>query len=229
VIRLVASQRRTALPFVLAHVASPDVELRFWATYLLTELVYPDSIDAALGRVFDEDMRVRRVARAAVRALAEAHPAPVIERLAEVANDDRAPWVRRVQAVEALGEAREPSAIPVLLRLVEEATNDIRVASRTALVTITRQDFSLDAKKWSAWWEQNKPRHRLEWLIDSLMHEQRAVRATASEELKNITKEYFGYYDDLPKRERERSQGRYRDWWENIGRVRFSRASTRGA
>jgi hypothetical protein len=61
------------------------------------------------------------------------------------------------------------------------------------------------------------------------MHDQRALRGAASEELRTITKEYFAYYDDLPKRERERAQLRYREWWDNIGRVRFSRASTRGA
>jgi len=39
-----------------------------------------------------------------------------------------------------------------------------------------------------------------------------------------------GIGSDLEHRgERERAQARYRDWWDNIGRVRFSRASTRGA
>ena len=50
------------------------------------------------------------------------------------------------------------------------------------------------------------------------MHEQAALRAAAGEELKTITKEYFGYYDDLPKRERERAQSRYREWWNSVGR-----------
>jgi hypothetical protein len=60
------------------------------------------------------------------------------------------------------------------------------------------------------------------------MHEQRSIRGLASDELRTLTKEYFGYYDDLPKRERERAQARYREWWESIGKVRFSRAATRG-
>lgn len=227
VIRLIASQRRTALPFVLSHVGSQDLNKRFWATYLLTELLYPDAIDAALERVHDEDVNVRRAARAAVRALAEVHTGAVIDRLADRVRDDRELWSRRAQAVEALGESREPSAIPVLLGLLDDPAGDVTVAARNALVTISRQDFGLDEKKWTEWWEHNKHRHRLEWLIDSLMHDQRALRAAASDELKTITKEYFAYYDDLPKRERERSQARYREWWENIGRVRFSRAATR--
>ena len=97
---------------------------------------------------------------------------------------------------------------------------------RGALTVITRQDFGASSQKWQAWWDANRDRHRLEWLIDALMHEQAALRAAAGEELKTITKEYFGYYDDLPKRERERAQSRYREWWNSVGRVRFSRASS---
>ncbi|MDF2695327.1 MAG: hypothetical protein K0S65_3710, partial [Labilithrix sp.] len=227
VIRLIASQRRTALPFVLAHVEGADIESRFWATYLLTELVYPDAIDSAIARTFDEDTRIRRVARAATRALAEAHPQPVVERLGEIANTQSV--FRRVQAVDALGETREPLAVPVLLPLLEDDADAVVTATRGALVMITQQDFGRDTDRWLSWWSQNRTRHRIEWLIDSLMHDQRALRGSASDELRTITKEYFAYYDDLPKRERERAQSRYREWWENIGRVRFSRASTRGA
>jgi hypothetical protein len=227
VIRLIASQRRTALPFVLSHVEGADPEARFWATYLLTELVYPDAIDAAIARNFDEDARVRRAARAACRALAESNPQPVVERLGEIANTQS--MVRRVQAIEALGETREPLAVPVLLPLLDESSDQVVKAARAALVTISQQDFGRDTDKWRDWWSDNRHRHRLEWLIDSLMHDQRALRGSASDELRTITKEYFAYYDDLPKRERERAQARYREWWENIGRVRFSRASTRGA
>jgi len=228
VIRLIASQRRTALPFVLAHIEDPDIDKRFWATYLLTELVYPDAIDAAIARVFDDEGRVRRAARSATRALAETHPTPVVERLGEVAKDPKGLLARRVLAVEALGETRESSVAGVLLALLEGGGHkaELATAIRAALVTVTRQDFGADTKKWSAWWAANKEHHRLEWLIDSLMHDHAALRAAAGEELKTITKEYFGYYDDLPKRERERAQSRYREWWNNIGRVRFSRAGT---
>lgn len=227
ILRLIASQRRTALPFVLAHVEAPDAESRFWATYLLTELVYPDAIDAAVSRAFDEDAKVRRAARSAVRALAEAHPAPVVERLGEFTLAQTIEL--RIRAIEALAETREPSAVQVLLPLLDENQAEIAVASQKALIALTRQDFGLELDKWTAWWDQNKGRHRLEWLIDALMHEHRKMRGLAGEELKWITKESFGYYDDLPRRERERAQRKFRDWWDQVGRVRFSRAATRGA
>ena len=53
------------------------------------------------------------------------------------------------------------------------------------------------------------------------MHENPDIRRAAGEELKSLTKEYFGYYDDLPKKERARAQHRYREWWEGRGKARF--------
>ncbi len=229
VLRLVASQRRTALPFVLSHVEDPDVEKRFWATYLLTELLYPEVLDPIVQRVFDAEPRIRRAARAAARAFAEGHPNAIVERLEVVATDGGESLDRRALAVEALGEMREALAVPALIPLLDDPNAQVAAAVRVALTAITRQDCGPSSQKWQPWWDVNKDRHRLEWLIDALMHEQAALRAAAGEELKTITKEYFGYYDDLPKRERERAQSRYREWWNTVGRVRFTRsASPRG-
>src|SRR6185295_16843717 len=100
---------------------------------------------------------------------------------------------------------------PILLALVEDA--DVASAARQALVVITRQDHATDAAKWRDWWSKNEGRHRIEWLIDALMHDQASVRAAAGEELKAITKEQFGYYEHLPRRERIAAQKRYQDWW----------------
>jgi HEAT repeat protein len=225
VIRLVASQRRTALVDVLANVESPDSDLRFWATYLLTELIYPDAVGPAVTRAFDPDPRIRRVARAAVRALAEVYPQQVVDRVAEIANS--VGDSRRLSAIETLGESREPLAVTVLVPLLEQ-DEEVALAAHAALVLITQQDFGSALDRWTSWWEQKKGRHRIEWLIDSLMHDQRALRASANEELRTVTKEHLGYYEDSPRRERERAQTKYREWWETVGRVRFSRASQRG-
>ena len=227
ILRLIAGQRRTALPFVVGDVTSLDPDRRFWATYLLTELVYPDAVDPAVGRVFDENARVRKAARAAIRALAEAHPASVVEKLAAILKSERKRGLH-VKAVEALGESREASAVPLLLPLLDGNDAEVAAATRTALVTISRQDFNLESARWTAWWDANKGRHRIEWLIDSLMNEHRSLRGAASDDLRAVTKEFFAYYDDLPKRERAAAQARYRDWWETIGKVRFSRAGQRG-
>jgi hypothetical protein len=224
VLRLVSSQRRTALPSVLALVEDPNDERRFWATYLLTELVYADAIEPALRRLFDDEPRVRRAARAALRVLAEAHPTTIVERLETLAKDKSTGPSRRARAATGLGDTREALAVPAAIRLLGDRSGEVAAAAHKALVVLTRQDLGMDEDKWSAWWSKNEGRHRFEWLVDALTHDQAQIRGAAGEELKTLTKEYFGYYDDMPKREREKVQQKYRDWWNNIGRVRFTRS-----
>jgi hypothetical protein len=220
-LRLIAGQRRVALPFVLQMLEGKDPDRRFWATFLLTELVYPESAEKILPRLFDEDPRVRTAARLAARAVADAAPGAIVERLADIALSPTQPSPKRIAAVDILDELREPAGVPVLVSLLHEG--EVAEAAHRALATVTRQDFGADARKWLSWWSGHASHHRIEWLIDALMHEESRIRHAAGEELKSITKEYFGYYDDLPKRERERAQQRYRDWWTTEGRIRFRR------
>jgi hypothetical protein len=126
-----------------------------------------------------------------------------------------------VLAIETMGEIRTGSMAPPLVAALEDPSDEIAEAARRALLLVTRQDYGLDARRWGEWCARNGGRHRIEWLIDALMHEQPSLRRAAGDELKLLTKEYFGYYDDLPKRERERAQALYRAWWDREGRARF--------
>lgn len=226
VLRLVANQRRTALSFVLSYVDDADDDKRFWATYLLTELVYPEVLDAIVRRVLDENARVRRAARAAARAFAEVHPFTIVDRLGSIAVDRMNPAETRGRAIDALGETYEPLAVPVLIPILDDPDRDVAAAAQYALTAIARQDFGPSSRKWKSWWSQNSDRHRIEWLIDALGHDTAAIRTAASCELQSIMKESFGYEPELSKRDRERVQARYRQWWNDVGRVRFSRAAS---
>ena len=103
-LRLVAGQRRVAVPFVLPLLADANVERRYWATLLLTELAYPEAIDALVPRLFDPDPSVRRVARLAARAVGDVAPDALMDRLGKHFNDPAAPSSRRLEMVDALGE-----------------------------------------------------------------------------------------------------------------------------
>ncbi len=118
---------------------------------------------------------------------------------------------------------RDALVVPVLIGALGGDLEALVQAARRALMVVVRQDFGRDTRRWLAWWSSNSSRHRVEWLIDSLTHDHAPMRGAAAEELKAITSEFFGYYEDLPKRERERAQQRYRDWWRSEGRARFRR------
>jgi hypothetical protein len=221
ILRLVAGQRKVALPFVVDRTRDSDPERRFWATYLLSELHYPEAAAALVPRLFDGDPRTRRIARVSAVAVAKSHPEVMVDALSEIAlSPDRD---RQLAAIDTLGELREPLAVPSLIHVLTAGNEEAQDHARAALVTTTRHDFGKDVRKWTAWWNASATRHRIEWLIDALDHEVSDIRRAAGEELRVLTKEYFGFAEDLPPRERQRSQQRYRDWWITEGRSRFQR------
>jgi hypothetical protein len=124
--------------------------------------------------------------------------------------------------IEGIADLREARAVPALATLLAAGSAEIQTSAHWALVVVARTDYGDNAAAWDEWWRVNAPRHRIEWLIDALMHESQEIRRAAGDELKSLTKEYFGYYDDLPPRERERAQKRYRDWWDSKGKARFT-------
>jgi hypothetical protein len=183
-----------------------------------------DAAHAVARRFIDEDPEVRRAALAAGRML-QTHGASVnvlagtlTEMLLDSARNEGIVHL----AIEAVADLREPRAIPALATLLDTGSVEVQRSAHWALVVLTRTDYGDNAAAWDQWWRVNASRHRIEWLIDALMHESQEIRRAAGDELKSLTKEYFGYYDDLPARERERAQQRYREWWDTKGKARFT-------
>lgn len=224
VLELVVAIRRPALPFVTVRSTSADAEVRFWAVHVLGELRYPEAASALTPRLFDDDVAVRRIARRSAAALVNAGAAgqPIVVGLDHMTRNLDEPIGRRVMAIETMGEIRTGPLVPPLIAVLGDASDEVGDAARRALLLVTRQDLGRDARRWSEWWSKNGSRHRIEWLVDALMHDVPGIRRAAGDELKQLTKEYFGYYDDLPKKERERAQARYREWWEREGRAKFA-------
>ncbi len=125
--------------------------------------------------------------------------------------------------MRAIASLRQGALVPQVLGVLADVDERVVSAAHDALVRLTAQDFGSDARPWMKWWEQNAARHRIEWLIDALTHDAAEIRRAAGEELRALTREYFGYAPDLPPRDRDRAQQRYRDWWMTEGRTRFRR------
>ena len=224
ILEIIVAIRRPALPFISVRASAVDPEVRFWATHVLGELRYPEAATVLVPRLFDDDAGVRRIARRSATALvaAGAPGEPILLGLDNITRNADHPSPHRILAIETMGEIRSGAMVPALIAVLEGRADDVADAARRALLLITRQDHARDARRWHEWWSRNAARHRVEWLMDALMHEQPSLRRAAGDELKLITKEYFGYYDDLPKKERERAQALYRSWWEREGKQRFS-------
>jgi len=221
VLRLVVRERKVALPFVLERLEDDDPEVRGWATHLLCELPYAEAIPHLLRRLQDVDVMTRVSAAYALAAVARSFPGEVREAVIGLARSSD-PFERGA-AMHAMSELRQPALVPEMVHALGDGDERVVAAAHVALVLVTRQDFGADARPWLRWWEQNAGRHRVEWLIDALAHDVSEIRRGAAEELRAVSKEYFGYAGDLPPRERERAQQRYRDWWITEGRARFRR------
>jgi hypothetical protein len=169
----------------------------------------------------DAEVRLCRVAEdadaearlPALRVLRTRLDRPRVRALADKLRDDlKGPPERAVLAATALGELRDAAAVPALMAALQGPAALAQTAQR-ALVEIAKQDFGTSRRRWTAWWDRHQGQHRAEWLFDGLSHKAAEIRFSASEELRLLTGEYFGYHFDLPKREREDAAARWRQWW----------------
>ena len=96
-------------------------------------------------------------------------------------------------------------------------------AAHRSLVVLTRQDFGVETRAWVDWWERNRHRHRVEWLIDGLVHGNGSIRAAAGLELEALTGFNFGYDPQLSAPQREEIRKRFLVWWADSGLLDFGR------
>jgi HEAT repeat protein len=223
VLRTLSRLGAKSAPFVAVRTNDSDPVVRRWATLLLGELPAAEGVHAVARRFFDTDEGVRRAAVAASKLFLKhsEYGRALVAEFGGVAQDTNKGSGMRLAAIDALADLRHPLCVPELIHVLPLGPDEVTRAASDALSIVTRQNFGDDAAVWTEWWRANGGRHRIEWLIDALTHESEDVRRPAGEELKGLTREYFGYYDDLPPRERERAQLRYREWWETKGKARF--------
>jgi hypothetical protein len=207
------------VPMLVEKMGSDDRELRYYATLCLGEVRSPIAVPGLVARLFDQDYGVRGAALEALLGYPAYDVDAALEPVRKALGGDAA---RARAAAFALGELRDLKAIPDLIDCCDRDHTTAEEAHR-ALVAVCKQDFGTKAKKWRAWWEKNRHRSRIEWMLEGLGHSEEHVRRSASEELKRLTGEYFGYHYDLPKREREEARQKWLKWWEETGRRRFLR------
>jgi hypothetical protein len=213
-------------PYLATLLGTATDQVAVCALLVAGDLVHPDLLEAVTRRVLDPDGSVRFVALCALRAYARLpNFSSVIRALSEISERPGKDPRRQRLAVEALGELRDQRALRALISRLGDAQESIVQAAHRGLVELTLQDFGMSQRRWETWAQDHGQGHRIEWLIQGLMHADAAVRTVAADELKRTTQQYFGYHPALPKRERELAQRKYREWWEREGRSLFLAAS----
>jgi hypothetical protein len=216
VLKALASFGRPVILALAPLFHSRDAEARFYVTYLLSELVYPEAVALLATRLQDKDPDVRRIAALTLGKFREMEqfPGVLLDLRADLHNPDPRPRRAAAEALAALGDG---DSVPALVDMLADADQTVVEATVSSLVTLTKQDYARNEKKWRAWWERNNHRHRMEWLIDGLVHKAPDIRAAAITELDQLTGLSFDYSFDMPRREREAIRRRFVDWWAEIG------------
>jgi hypothetical protein len=215
---LVAFGERS-IPYVTSLLMANEADVRFYATLLSSEFPSKALLSPLMGRVFDDDPGVQALVLDVLRPYARGGKDLEEElKLVRVeARVDRKDPERRQAAVRALGQLRDIKSLPILTELLTHPDDALTEEAHRSLVLLARQDFGRSQRRWSHWVEQNQERHRIEWLIDALVHGEENIRTAAGEELKKVTQQYLGYHPTMPKRDREVAQRKYRQWWETDG------------
>ncbi len=222
VMRALAAFGEPALSRLIPLLSSSTTDVRYYATLFVSDQVHPDLLVPLAERLFDEDPQIRLMVREALPAY-KSQPgfAQVLGSLRTRMLETRAPLATRLAAIDAAAHLRDGASVPALVELVAHTDRQLSVPAHRALVTLTCQDFGSTTKKWRLWYEDNQHRHRVQWLIESLMHSEQNLRSAAGIELQKVTQVYYGYVASAPKRDRERAQKRYQEWWDGEGRKKL--------
>jgi hypothetical protein len=207
-----------AAELLLEKMSDQHRDVRFYAAVCVAEVRPRNALYALVERLFDADYGVRAVAVDALAGYAarDIDLAMVRARHA-LHSEDHERVAAAAGAVAALGDVH---AVPDLLDTVGRDDKRAEYARR-ALMAVAKQDFGISERKWRRWWDDNRQRHRIEWLIDGLVHKDAALRQSSIDDLRRYTGDDLGYHPDLPRRDRDLAVGRWRTWWTETGRRRF--------
>ena len=212
VLDALASIGPTILPSLQPLLRRRDRLVRFFATYLLSALPDPASVVLLARQVADREPLVRKMALRTLRLFRETDLMRAVRRdlLQQLEISDVR---KRVDVCRILGGTGDPAAVPVLIGMLEDEEPKIAAAAHGALVSLVKQDFRLDARRWTSWWKENRWRPRVEWVFDGLVHRSAEVRTSCAMELEELMGHCFGYEVHLPKKDRDRIRKRCQEWW----------------
>jgi hypothetical protein len=218
---LVVDLGQDATDLLIAKMGDSRHEVRYYATLCAEEIRPRAAVDALVERLFDSDYGTRN---AALGALSGYAPGDLDKGLLRARQALHSEDPTRIQAAaNAVARLADTHAIPDLLDAVARGDKGSDHARR-ALIQLTAQDHGTSVRKWRAWWSKHRAQHRIEWLLEGLSQKDADIRRAAVEELRKLTGEFFDYQHDAPRRERESARQQWIDWWNAIGRTRYTRA-----
>ncbi len=205
-------------PIAVGALDDADRRRRFAAVIVARELGLGAAVPGLGRRLFDAEPRV---ASAALDALVQ-HSHRVVGdgdddggraalesvkvRLRDLCK--RGNDIERRQAIRAVAALRDKDAIPALIDLVSIRPRELGEEVKAALVELCRQDFGVAERRWRAWYTGHQDQPRRQWLLEALMHRERALRSAAADELADEGVALLGYHPDGSESDRKEAVAR---------------------
>lgn len=214
------AEAEEAIADLLSH---PSGDIRYYALAIAKGALTPAVAVALTALLRDEDRELRRQALELLRSISAGDPARAhaADALVHKASDPSANSDERALSLDALGILGAIEVSERLALYLEDTDATIAGSARGALITIFADDRGPSRAAWQALLDARAHKHRIEFLIEGLLHENETIRREAGAELQRLSREYLGYHAGLPRRERELLKRRYEEWWEERGRARF--------
>ncbi|MBN2344424.1 MAG: hypothetical protein JXX29_14910 [Deltaproteobacteria bacterium] len=222
-LRMLTMFGKKTVPFLLPLLDSFDSEIRFYTTFLFSELGGKDVLAQIVNRVFDNDRQIRMVAVDTIhQQQGTIEYREALDSIAAVLVGANTTLEKKRIAAEVFGQLHEPSAIAHLASMLGSVDGVLAERCQKALVKIAFRDFGFSERRWLAWYEEQKYTHRLEWAIEAIVDKNEDIRRMALAELRNS----IGTRIDWPKppydfNQRRELQARVRTWWDSGGRELF--------
>jgi hypothetical protein len=205
---------------LLGYIDSSHELTRLYSAFLFQEIRDTKCMPALAKLAFDSSSEVRSVSSRVLETYSKADgfDASTATVRKELYSTN---ITRQLHAIKASGVLRDVEAIPRLIEILADRDEYLQDAVVESLCTITAQQLGTKSHRWQNWYHDQGSRDRIQWLISSLRHRDRNVRAWSGEELRRITGAAIVFPVDGDRGQREAGVRQWEAWWDQECRRRF--------
>lgn len=206
---------------LLEYIDSSHELTRLYSAFLFQEIRDTKCMPALAKLAFDSSSEVRAVSSRVLETYsrAEGFEASTATVRGELHSTN---ITRQLHAIKAVGVLRDVHAIPRLIEILAGRDEYLQDAVIESLCTITAQQLGTKSHRWQNWYHDHGSRDRIQWLISSLRHRDRNVRAWSGEELRRITGAAIVFPVDGDRGQREAGVRQWEAWWDQECQRRFA-------
>lgn len=195
------------LPYLNDLFESGSLEVRFYATFLLTQLPAGDHLSRLVDRLVDRDVQTREVAKLALANNLH-HPKleqqvliPLRAQLTPSADEFTVELL-----ADTLGRLHDRESVPLLIKTFNQRRARTSQIIHRALQRITLQPLPASQVAWNTWWSSAQNETRQEWLLRALNSPTDPIREMAADELRTIPNMPVHYDPHHPPQLRQHAQ-----------------------